>query len=99
MTKSLDTCKEFYIFIQIIRATYYISKDQTTIGCLYFPSTLRFQTTANARLVLMRKVVTDDEPHYNKPSISNERSQTCKHINTATKVCIDHKTVTAGDYN
>ena len=42
--------------------------------------------------------ITDDEPEYNKPC-DKQRCKDDKHINTATNVFINHKTIKPGNYN
>ena len=42
--------------------------------------------------------ITDNEPVCNKPC-GKHRCKVCKHINTATNVLINHKTVKPGNYN
>ena len=48
--------------------------------------------------LLIRNTITDDEPECNKPC-GKHRCKVCKHINTAIKVFINHKTVKPGNYN
>ena len=51
----------------------------------------------NLRQLLIRNTVTDDEPECNKPC-GKHRCKVCKHINAATNVFINHKTVKPGNY-
>ena len=46
----------------------------------------------NLRHLLIRNTITDNEPKCNKPC-GKHRCKVCKHINTATNVLINHKTV------
>ena len=52
----------------------------------------------NLRRLLIRNTIADNEPECNKPC-GKHRCTVCKHINTATKVLINHKTVKLGNYN
>ena len=51
----------------------------------------------NVRLLLIRNTITDDEPECNKPC-GKHRYKVCKHINTATNIFINHKTVKPGNH-
>ena len=46
---------------------------------------------------LIRNTITDNEPECNKPC-GKHRCKVCKHINTATNVLINHKTVKPGNH-
>ena len=48
--------------------------------------------------LLIRNTITDDEPECNK-TCGKHRCKVCKHINTATNVFINHKTIKPGNYN
>ena len=52
----------------------------------------------NIRNLLIRNIITDNEPECNKPC-GKHRCKVCKHINTATNVLINHKTVKPGNHN
>ena len=62
------------------------------------PSVYASKQPPNLHQLLVRNTITDDEPKYNKPC-SKHRCKACIHINTATKVFINHKTVKPGNYN
>ena len=59
-----------------------------------------FYPALHTNLLLMTDISTipDDEPQFNKPC-GKQRCKVCKHINTATNVYIDHKTIKPGNYN
>ena len=59
---------------------------------------LQYAVPNNLRQLLIRNTITDDEPECNKPC-GKHVCKVCKHINTATKVFINHKTVKPGNYN
>ena len=50
------------------------------------------------RHLLIRNTITDNEPECNKPC-GKHRCKVCKHINTAIKVLINHKTIRPGNNN
>ena len=49
------------------------------------------------RQLLIRNTITDDEPEFNTPC-GKHRCKVYKHINTATNVFINHKTVKPGNH-
>ena len=55
-------------------------------------------TLPNIRNLLIRNTITDNEPECNK-SCGKHRCKVCKHINTATNVLFNHKTVKPGNHN
>ena len=59
---------------------------------------LQYALPNNLRQPVFRNNITDDEPECNKPC-GKHRCKVCKHINNATNVFINHKTVKPGNYN
>ena len=86
-------------FIQSIKSNYRILKDDGKIGGIFAqPPIYASKQPPNLRQLLIRNTITDDEPECNKPC-GKHRYKVCKHINTATKVFINHKTVKPGNYS
>ena len=86
-------------FIQSTKLNYRILKDDGKIGGIFVqPPKYASEQPPNHRQLLIRNTITDDEPEFNKPCCKH-RCKVCKHINTATKVFIKHKTVKPGNYN
>ena len=86
-------------FIQSIKSNYRILKDDGNIGGIFVqPPMCTSKQPPNRRQLLIRNTIADVEPECNKPC-SKHRCKACKHINTATKVFISHKTVKPGNYN
>ena len=74
-------------------------KDDGKIGGIFVqPPVYASKQPPKLRQLLVRNTITDDEPEYNK-HCGKHRCKVCKHINTATKVFINHKTVKPGNYN
>ena len=74
-------------------------KDDEKIGGIFVQlSIYTSKQPPNLRQLLIRNTITDDEPECNKPC-EKHRCNVCKHINTATNVFINHKTVKPGNYN
>ena len=89
----------FFHFIQSIKFNHRILKDDGKIGGIFVqPPIYASKEPPNLRLLLIRNTITDDAPECNKPC-GKHRSKVYKHINTATKVFIYHKTVKPGNYN
>ena len=86
-------------FIQSIKANYLILKDDGKIGGIFVqPPISASKQSPNLRQLLIKNTITDDESECNKPC-GKHRCNVCKHINTATNVFINHKTVKPGNYN
>ena len=86
-------------FIQSIKSNYRILKDDGKIGGIFVqPPIYASKQPPNLRQLLLRNTITDDEPECNKPC-GKHRCKVCNHINTATNVFINHKTVKPGNYN
>ena len=74
-------------------------KDDVKIcGIFVQPPISASKQPPNLRQLLIRNIITDDEPECNKPC-GNHRCIVCKHINTATNVSINHMTVKPGNYS
>ena len=86
-------------FIQSIKSNYQILKDDRKIGGIFVqPQAYASKQPPNLRQLLVRDISTDDEPECNKPC-GKHRCKVCKHINTATKVFINHKTGQPGNFS
>ena len=84
------------LFIQNIKSNYRILKDDGKIGGIFAqPPIYASKQPPNLRHLLIRNTITDNEPKCNKPCGKHR----CKHINTATNVLINHKTVKPGNNN
>ena len=69
------------------------------IGGMFFqPPIYASKQPPNLRHLLIRNTITDNEHKCNKPC-GKHRCKVCKHINTATKVLINHNTVKPGNYS
>ena len=87
------------LFIQSIKSNYCILKDDGKIGGIFVqPQIYASKQPPNLRNLLIRNTITDNEPECNKPC-GKHRYKVCKHINTATNVLINHKTVKPGNHN
>ena len=87
------------LFIQSIKSNYSILKDDGKIGGIFVqPPIYASKQPPNLRNLLVRNTITDNEPECNKPC-GKHRCKVCKHINTATNVLINYKTVKPGNYN
>ena len=62
------------------------------------PPVFALEQPPNLCQLLVRNTITDDEPRSNN-LCDKHRCNVCKHINTATKVYINHNTVMPGNYN
>ena len=86
-------------FIQSTKSNYRILKDDGKIGGIFVqPPIYASKQPPNFRQLLIRNTITDDEPECNKPC-GKHRCKVCKHIDTSTKVFINHKTFRPGNYN
>ena len=86
-------------FIQSIKSNYHILKDYGKIGGIFVqPPIYACKQPPKLRQLLIRNTITDDEPECSKPC-GKHRCKVCKHINTATNVFINHKTIKPGNYN
>ena len=86
-------------FIQSIKSNYRILKDDGKIGGIFVqPPIYASKQPPKYRQLLIRNTITDDEPECNKPC-GKHRCKVCKHINTATNVFINHKTVKPGNHS
>ena len=75
-----------------------MNEDDGKIGGIFVqPSICASKQPPKIRQLLIRNTITDDEPECNKPC-GKHRCKVCRHINTATNVFIDHKTVKPGNY-
>ena len=84
--------------IQSIKSNYSIQKDYGKIGGIFVqPPIDASKQPPNLRNLLIRKTITDNEPACNKPC-GKHGCKVCKHINNATNVLINHKTVKPGNY-
>ena len=81
------------------KSNYRILKDDGKIGVIFVqPPIYASNQRPKLRQLLIRNTITDDEPECNKPC-GKRRCKVCKHIDTATNVFINHKTVKQGNYN
>ena len=86
-------------FIQSTTSNYQILKDDGKISGIFVrPPIYASKQPPNLRQLLIGNTMTDDEPKCNKPC-GKHKCKVCKHINTATNVFINHKTVKPGNYN
>ena len=86
-------------FIQSINSNYHILKDDSMIGGIFVhPPIYASKQPPNVCQLLIRNTITVDEPECSKPC-GKHRFKVCKHIDTAIKVFINHKTVKPGNYN
>ena len=86
-------------FIQSVKYNYSILKDDGMIGGIFVqPPIYTSKQPPSLRQLLIRNTITDDEPECNK-QCGKHRCNVCRHINTATKVLIHHKTVKPGNNN
>ena len=81
------------LFIQSNKSNYSILKDDGKIGGIFVqPPIHPSKPPPNLRNILIMNTITDNESECNKPC-GKHRCKACKHINTATNVLINHKTV------
>ena len=85
--------------IQSIKPNSHTLKDARGIrGIFLQPTVHACKQPPNLRQLLSSNSTTDDEPRCNK-LCGKHRCKVCKHINTATNACNNHKTVTPGNNN